>query len=629
MRGQPGQAELTGNDYIAIPSIGADASVDGINVLHAGLGGLVEWRGTEAQALLRPRVRIGGADVPLGDLRWRRLDRWIPTFTAELPGRVELTGTLCAPGGYPPARGCLLRLEFENGGRTAIEITASLEVSWGASRLCIATARDLPGENRLWLDPDAGTLSLETDGGRGPALAVCGEDVALRAGTGTDRLERVDSPSALAEANGGLLRAAVDRTITAVPNRRTAVTFYIGAGRERDGAAAAALAMRRTGADEWLRQARLELSYTLRPGQDHRWADLLNRNLIFSRYFATGRAIDDDRLYLLRSRATSCPQPALFNEREALFWTLPALVIADPGVAREALFRVFELFSERSGEYRRYIDGGAFDSAFALDQFLLYAWALDHYAAEAADPTALDEPLARQVLIETDATLFARLHPQQMLCSTDLLPSGDRADHAYPTFGNVLLRWFCERLPALLPTEAGEQPPRLAGAEAEVAAAVWQHCVADLQGTPVFASSTDVEGSTAVYDDPAGSLALLPFFGFCAADDPVWTATMEFLRSAEYPLWREGPAPGLAERSRPGRASLAALCADLLAPDARPALDRLLRVRLPGGLAAGAYDPATGDAIDPFNAALAGFLAWTLVRAAEPREEKKGRRKRR
>jgi uncharacterized protein len=642
--------ELTGNDHVSIPHIGRDGGMDAINVLHGGLGGLVEWLGSD-RPLLMPEVSIGGERVVLEGLRWRRLDRWIPVFTAELPQGLTLTGTICAPGGYPSARGCLVRLEIENTGRAPLDVEVGLRIEWRWTRHWIATARPLPGANRLHAPPGGSVIALETDGGRGPALAVDGglgavvvsgapaggiglpTGIGLPAGPGLPDGALTEQPGGSGEwsleaANGEALHARVMHRVSAVPRRRMSVTFFIGAGRERDGAIAAAAAMRAFGADHWIRQARLDLSYTLRAGHDHRWSDLLNRNLLFNRYYATGRGIDDDRLYLLRSRSPRCPAPALFNEREALFWTLPALVLADPGLAREALFRVFDTFSERSGEFRRYIDGGTFDSGFCLDQCLLYAWAVDHYVVASGDTSVLGEPLVHQVLMEIDGMLFTRLHPEQLLCSTELLPSGEPADHPYTTTGNVLLWWFCEALPRLLPGN-GEEPPRFAGAGAEVAAAIWQHCVAELGGTPVFASSADLAGDTAVYEDPVASLALLPFLGFCTTDDPVWAGSLEFMRSDRYPLWRGGAVPGLASRSDPAHARLASLCADLLGPAAPDALDRLLRIRLPGGLAAAAYD-ADGTATEPENAALAGLLAWTLVRAAEPpAEQRAGRKKRR
>lgn len=622
------ERELTGNDYISVPFLYGDCGMDGVNVLHGRLAGLVEWSGDGADApLFRPAFRVAGREAPLREARWRRLDRWIPTCAADLGDSVAVTVTVCAPGGYPAARGMLLRFDLENRGRAPVEVDVELAIDWRWSRLWIASGRPLAGDNRM-VESD-GAVVLETDAGRGPALAVLpgGPAGILPADTGGNGDAVVAFPRSVP--NGQPLRARLAQRVTLVPNRRTPVSVFVGAGRERDGALAAAAGLRRAGADTLLRQARMDLSHTLRAGQDHRWGDMLNRNLIFNRYFAAGRGIDDDRLYLLRSRSTACPGAALFNEREALLWTLPALTLADPGIAREALFRVLEVFSERAGEYLRYIDGGAYDPAFCLDQYLLYPWAVEQYSVGADDPSVLDEPLLRQVLIEADNSLFMRLHPEHMLASTELLPSGDSADHPYTTYSNVLLWWFSESLNRLWQHNGDEQPPRFQGAASEVAAAIWQHCVTDLAGEPVFASSTNLQGDAAVYDDPLGSLALMPFFGFCPHDDPVWGATMEFLRSSRYPLWRAGAVGGLAGRARPAAPRLAALCADLLGPAAPVVLDTLLRVQLPGGLAAAAFDPETGAASEPDHAALAGFLAWTLLRAAEPARPGRDARRRR
>ncbi|MEX0906717.1 MAG: hypothetical protein WD054_00185 [Gemmatimonadota bacterium] len=625
--------DLTGNDYASIPFVGDDGSLDGINVLHGRMAGLVEWAGAGPdEPLLLPRIYIDDELVPMTDARWRRLDRWIPTFSLTTAAGDVVSGVVCAPGGLPAARGFLLRIEVENRGRAPKTVRVELDVRWRWSRLRIATARPLPGSNRLSVNDDGTALVLEADGGRGPALALCGSlAVSLHApGAAIGDGARALPAGAVVEAENGTPVAATITQTAAVPSRqRAALSFFGGAGPERDGALAASRSLRRGGADHGLHQARLDLSQTLRSGQDHRWAELLNRNLVFNRYFATGRGIDDDRLYLLRSRSPACAAPALFNEREAIFWTVPALIIADPAVGREAILRVLESFSERSGEHTRYIDGGAFDPGFALEQFLLYPWIIDHYVAATGDTTLTDEPLVRQILLETDSAAFARLHPQYVLGSSDVLPSGEPADYPFTTMGNVLLHAFCLALPRLPWPDPPEPPPRLDGAAGEVAAAIWQHCVTDVNGQTVLASSASLDGQAAVYDDPAMSLALAPFFGFCAVDDPVWSDTMDYLRSRRYPLWRDGVVPGLAGRSQPAQAEVAALCADLLGHEPQPALDRLLRISLPAGVAAAAYDPSTGAALHPHHAALAGFLAWALVKAAEPAVPRTTSKKRR
>lgn len=638
------EPDLTGNDHISLPVVTPDGGIDRITVLHAGMAGLIEWAGDGATPLLQLRVRVDGSPVPLRDATWRRLDRWIPTFTLTTADGLTVTGTICAPAGYPAARGFLVRLEAENRGRAPVEVAAELDLAWGWSRHWIASGRPLPGANTLAVDGSGGGLILESDGGRGPALAILAGHPATLSAASADGATGDPQPHAgddsataatdrgVSAANGVVVRAGVAQTVALERGRRAVRAFFVGAGRERDGAVAAAAILRRTGADAWLRQTRLELSHILRPAQDPRRAELLNRNLLFNRYFAIGRGIDDDRLHLLRSRSPLCPAPALFNDREALLWTLPALIIADPGLAREAMFRVFETFSERSGEHRRYLDGGAFDPGFSLDQFLLYPWLADHYAAATGDDTVLDDPLVGQIVHETDAGAFMRLHPEHLAAHTELLPGGEPADYPYPTTANVLLHAFAAALDRLAEHGAdeaaggGEEQPRFRGAATEVAATVWQHCVTEIDGEPVLTSSATLEGDAAVYDDPVLSLGLLPFFGFCAPDDPVWRGTMDYLRSERYPLWRTGAVPGLASRSQPARAHLAALCTDLLGPHRDDALERLRQLRLPAGLAAALYDPATGDAHEPHDAALAGFLARALVQAAEPDRKSPTRR---
>jgi uncharacterized protein len=613
----------TGNDYISIPSLTTACAIPSVTVLHAGLGGLVEWAGPEKGALFRLRIRSGGGEAELDTAGWRRLDRWIPEFRLR-SGDLEVTGTVCAPAGYPAARGFIVRVELEHAGRLSEEVSVALELNWAETRLWFHGGRPLPGSNRLCSVPGGG-LVLESDDGRGPALALMAEDARAELPQGAEPGGPCVVP------NGKPLTATLETSRVLTPRRRQVVTFFVGVGRERDGAMASAAAMRRTGAGELLRQARLELAHMVRAAQDHRWADMLNRNLLFNRFFAAGRAIDNDQLWLLRSRSPLCPSPGLFNETEGLFWTLPALVASDPTVAREALLRCFDLYSERSGEYRRYLDGGAFDSGFVLEQFLLYAWAVDMYVTATGDSSVLDEPVVIHVIMETDAALFLRLHPEHMLCSSELLPSGDAADHPYTAMGNALVRSFADALPRLYPRPNGgdEPPPRFEGTASEVAAALWQHCVVAVAGEHLLASSADLEGGAAVYDDPAMSMALLPFFGLCPQDDPVWAATMAFLRSSRYPLFREGAVAGVARRGEPDRVALAGLVSDLLGADAGSALDRLLRVRLPGGVAAESCDPATGEGDGPHHAALAGFLAWALIRAAEPAPTQQRRKTRR
>jgi uncharacterized protein len=225
------------------------------------------------------------------------------------------------------------------------------------------------------------------------------------------------------------------------------------------------------------------------------------------------------------------------------------------------------------------------------------------------------------VLRDVDAVLSQRLHPSIILCETEYLPSGVAAGYTYTTTGNAMLRAAAVAIGRYTDVAEGEPPPNFAGAEEEVAAAVWRHCTLEVDGLRILAFATDARGSAAVYDDPEASLALLPFLGFCAEDDPVWSNTLEWLRSDDYPHWlADARVPGLTTRAEPGRAHLAALCAAQRGPPRQTALELIGRLSLGGGVAGRCYDPGTGAAAaQPYHPPAARLLAWSRGPALEGR----------
>lgn len=627
--------EITGNHYLTFSRIARDTgAIHSLNVLHRGLLGLVEWAadrnpGPGTEPLLEPYVRAGDEVLSVGELRWERLDRWIPTFRCELPTGLSLTGTVCAPGGFDPlVRGGFLLLEVQNRGATEREVEIGLTGCWRWTMRCVQGARPIDAPHVLARGGDGNGFALET-GGRA-ALAVAAGPRArytiLSDGEETEATAGEESRASPGEP----LRFRVSRRVPVRAGRRNAVAFYFGVAPERDGALATAAYLSGRGSADLLRLARLDLARIARPGRDSPLLAILNRNFVFCHYCGIARAVDDDRIYPIASRIPMHGATAVFDERSALIWTLPAITRVDAYLGRELLVRVLEGFSDRPGQRQRYVDGGVLAPGFSLGQLCAYGLAIDRYVGEANDPTVLDEPLVQDVIRELDENLWSRLHTQVFLGATEVLASGDPADYPYVSYDNALLWRFCKALPQLWRPLEGEPPARLENGADEIDAAFWHRFTAEIEGLQVIACASNLEGQVAIYDDPAGSLRMLPFFGFCSEDDPIWSNTMDLLHSRAYPLWKgESPFPGFAGRSNPNACSLAALAADLLTGRRNAAISLLRRLSLECGLASSTYDPDTGGtASGPYDAALAGFLAWALDQTQEePAAKKKGTRR--
>jgi hypothetical protein len=613
--------ELTANQYLALPQISrADASLHSVNVLLRSALGLVEWCGDPRTGtpLLAPVLHVDGEPQALTDLIWERVERWVPRATVRLPGELTVQITICAPTGYDAGRrGAFFRFDLENRGPASRLLEVEIRGEWSESNQVSAARRPAAAQRRMVIGVANPGIALELAGSFQAALGLvaAGADIEYSINAdGSSDARDAGATHALGERETG--RFSARRRLDLAPGRRRSATFYLGVAAEREGALATAAALRRQGAEALLKETRLELSRLSRKTRDAALGSILNRNLIFAYFFGVARGLDDDRLYSITSRSPLHPRCGTFNERDALLWAFPALLLADPPLARELILRCFEQYSHRPGEAVRYVDGGVLAPGFALDQWCGYILAVAAYVESTGDVTLIEEPMINELMRELEAGIYTKLHPEVFLAATELLPSGGSAEQPFVTYDNALLHAAFAAL-ARLRGEASEEGKRSAAAADEIAAAVWRRCMADVDGLPVLAFSTDLAESASIYDDPAGSLQLLPHFRFCENTEPVWRNTVEFLRSPRYQLWLGNRnSPGLASRSAPSMACLSALCADLLGTRKAEALDTLRHLEWPAGVAAYGYDPDSGQAVGaPHDAALAGLLVWSLQHA--------------
>lgn len=607
--------ELTGNHYLALPWIGAaDAAIHGVNVLHRGMASLVTWAGARrpepaGEPLLRIRVLQNGTELPLSGGTIERIDRWIPRWRFHV-GEARVTVTVCAPGGFDPlAPGAVIQVLVEN---ASPPVRVSLEGCWGWTLRTAADTRPGLTPNRLWRRPGGVVLEAgEMPSGVALAVRVEGAAGAVEAaGPGGEAVSPNGEsiPFELAGEESG--------------EAKTSVSFVLGVGPEASGAWAAADRLARIGAEELIRRARLDLASLNRASDDTAARELVGRNLVFHHYSAAARAIDDDRLYPVLSRSPDYGPCGVYGETEALAWSLPAFALTDPLIARELLFRVFEVYSDRPGIVRRYVDGGILNAGYSLARAVEYGLAVERYVEITRDEAFATEPLVQQVLRELDESTWSRLHPEIFLAATEVLAGGDPADYPYSAWDNALLWRLCRVIDRWLHVEAGAPRPRLLRVAGELEAAFWKRFATDVEGLTAIAGSSDLKGRAAVYDDPAGSLRLIPYMGLCGTDDPIWSNTMELLHSGSYPLYLQRHAlPGFASRSRPREARFSVLCADLLTPWRSRALETLRSLDLPAGVACAAWDPDDGRASSGrYAASEAGFLVWALLVGA-PGEE--------
>ncbi|OYV67943.1 MAG: hypothetical protein B7Z72_08965, partial [Gemmatimonadetes bacterium 21-71-4] len=217
--------------------------------------------------------------------------------------------------------GAVYALSLENRSRGACTVRVGVEGSLGHRQARVRTPRPFADPHRV--DVQDGFVVL--DGSAEPGL------VALAVGA--------DTESGVAVSGGPTPGYTIAREFELAAGGREQVAFYVAAGPERDGALASAAVLRRRGWRQLLAGTRDALRSLEQATGVDALDRLINRNLLFAYFYGVGRALDDGHYYLVRTRAPWHATGVTVRDWEALMWTVPAVQLGDPPLARELILR--------------------------------------------------------------------------------------------------------------------------------------------------------------------------------------------------------------------------------------------------------------------------------------------------
>lgn len=568
--------QVTGNHWISLPCIHpADGAVHALGVLHRGARSAIELAGGDtfvdgtAPALLRPVVMVAGMrrELAAGTMAWERALGWLPTFTCPI-GDVLLRGTVFAPYGRDAdMAGVVYALAVENRGTEAVDITLGLEGTLGHRQLRVRTPRAFDDAHRI----DRGADDVVVlQGSAQPGL------VSLAIGA--------DGPAEIATGEDAHPTFSIRRTLRVEAGSRAQVAFYIAASPERDGAEATVAVLRRRGWRDLLAVTRDALQ-ALEQGTGNEGIDhLVNRNLLFAYFYAVGRALDDAHYYLVRTRIPWHSHGVTVRDWDALAWTIPAIQLADPPLARELLIRACELHGYAPGQGVHYFDGTLFQPGFSLEGAASYALGVERYIRQTGDDQIIEEPVVADTLYLSSDDLAARKDKERPLYATEVTPAGVVPAHAYTLHGNAVAAFALDVFRRTLDEDAARevQDPQA------VRSALRRHFGSDPKKP--LASAIDLAGKSAGDDDPSGSAGWLPLYEAIDRNDTAFRRTIRELPVGDH----------LAQR-----------CSRLFGPEPAAVLQWLRRAPLDGGLAAEVIDEEGRATANGGDAALSGLVAWS------------------
>ena len=510
----------TGNDWISLPTIrAADGAIKDLNVISMHYRGLVEMAGVGDAPLMTPFVTVDGARHGLSGLHWSLSDYWIPTGTMEANG-LKVSITYVTPPGEHAA---IIRFVVTNTSDHAINVAPGMDVGWGATHRVTYSPEKLSGTRTMTPTPIDSDMEIFTYGT---------DDAHIAWGFGyvgsTGVLHSGDNPGVTAS-----------HSETLAPGASLDVHYLIGAGLEEYSAAYSMRVLSkeidRYGIDGVINRAADDAHrHTRTTGQ----ADLdliMNRNLLFTTYYAWGRAIDTEDFIGVTSRSNRYYVSAAFWDRDALLWSFPGLMDIDPVRAGQALDYVLGIQARNIGIHSRFIDGVVLEPGLETDELVAPLIALGSYLDATHDGTMLSRHAG------AIATLAARLR-QLRDPATGLYETFQDAQDEYTkkpfNISDNVLTWKALGVLAGIEARAGHtaQAAALRAEAVHLHAAILRYGAIDGApgaGGPIFAANVDAHSGDFT-DIPPGSLMKLPYLGFMREDDPLFQRTYRWLHSSNH-----------------------------------------------------------------------------------------------
>ncbi len=570
--------QVTGNHWFALPCIHPhDGAVHAVGLLHRGARAAVEFAGGRdfvgggSEPLARPVIRVNGEAVELAraGIAWERALHWLPTFTSTV-GDLVVRGTVFAPFGQDAdIAGAVYTLAFENRSKRPMEISVGLEGTLGHRQLRVRTPRPAEDAHRV-SESGAGVVIL--DGVAVPG--ICALAVAA------------DGDAAVRVTPGEAPRYAITRTMTIGAGQRDESAFYIAAGPERDGAEATVGVMRRRGWRALLTVTRDSLRLLEQSTGLESLDALINRNLLFAYFFAVGRALDDAQFYLVRSRAPWCAWGVTVRDWEALAWTVPAIQLADPPLARELILRACELHGYSPGRGVHYLDGTLFEPGFTLEGCASYAVATERYIRETGDDQIVEELILADTLYQLNDELAARRDEHHPLYHTEVTLDRRPAALPFTLHGNAVVAYALDALSRTLDEEAAAEVQQAAA----VRAALRRHFTVGGESKSTLAAAADLGGKTDLTDDVVGTALWLPMWEAIERTDSLYRRTAKRIPEGD---------------------ELVTRIARLFGPDAGAALEWLRVAPLHDGLGVERVDSDGRAIANGGDASISGLIAYT------------------
>lgn len=462
----------TGNDHISLINVEKNLTINGITTLCMGLNGNIFL-----DCSIKLRLYGDDGEIDLSKGYFELANYWIPQLTVKHKGE-NVVITLLAP---KDMRGFMYDIKGAG-------VRAEVDLVYNNFFININSPHKLDPQVKTYFNDyfRHGIISFSL-GGFILALSASG------------------SKNALIDADAGAVKIA-----DAAKDGR--MNFYFGLGCEEMAASSCCVEFERRGFDKYKAELTRWLWDRSRQFKDKSIERVYNQNLFFAYFFGYGKTIDTEELAAVTSRSPEYYVSGAYWDRDTLLWSFPAILSIDEARAGEILDYVFRVQGKNFGVHSRFINGNTLEYGFELDELCAPFIALESYLKKTGDAAILNRWHFEDILRRVTKKFGEWRHESEFIFRTELRPSDDMINHQFNVYDNALVWKAFNSLEYIF--KLLERPVE-AKHFRELAVKVKK----DLKKYMILrngllAYEFDLDGKCSIYEEPAGSIRLLSYYGF-------------------------------------------------------------------------------------------------------------------
>lgn len=523
--GYEGNYMSTGNEYVSLPRISLNGSIDAVGFFSEEFDACLEFVGRNNSSFLSPFVNINEINILDKFHNYELENYWIPTFNKDCED-LSIKYSIFSP---LARKGFICVLSIKNNSKVTKTFQAGYKGTWSNVHEICKSLRKLNFEKRVKthsFEPSSLTFNIENISN---IYSLC-----MYWDLENTNVDFCSLKTQETERDGDDIYFNIIKDITIKPEETIDIPLYVGIDKKEIGSISIVKELKHQGYNNFHSVLKKWLERHTIIHDTPNIMQLMNENIFYSFFYSQAITIDTNKLIITSAKDGKSSYCGLYLDADSMRWIQRASQLISWTQSRKHLDYALTTQSENIGYRSRTINGNILDMGVQLDAICSPIIGITNYIDQTGDKSILFSTNCQDNINYIQRLLVTQLDNKNFLCETLISPGGNYSSYSYICMQNVLV-WKTYKCLSLLyniirDIDRSREMEILAE---KVKDAIMKNFVKESSYGKIFCYATNLGEDYIFGNSKTFSLRLMPLLDFIDANDPIYKNTLKYLDNSE------------------------------------------------------------------------------------------------